>query len=112
MTSLLFNQKAMVVGAGAMGGGIAVPHARLDGLRQPVVALGIAPDGIEFDAPDQKPVQICFLIVTPKDLPSTQLEILADIGSTLKHAEVREKLVAVRGYTELLALLRADGSAR
>jgi mannitol/fructose-specific phosphotransferase system IIA component (Ntr-type) len=45
-------------------------------------------------------------------LPSTQLEILADIGSTLKHAEVREKLVAVRGYTELLALLRADGSAR
>jgi mannitol/fructose-specific phosphotransferase system IIA component (Ntr-type) len=100
------------LGTTAMGGGIAVPHARLDGLRQPVVALGIAPDGIEFDAPDQKPVQICFLIVTPKDLPSTQLEILADIGSTLKHAEVREKLVAVRGYTELLALLRADGSAR
>jgi len=100
------------LGTTAMGEGIAVPHARLDGLRQPVVALGLSPEGIEFDAPDHKPVHICFLIVTPKDLPSTQLEILADIGSTLKHAEVREKLVAVRGYTELLALLRADGSAR
>ena len=51
-------------------------------------------------------------ILTPKDNPATQLEILADIGSTLKDPELREKLVAVRGYTELLALLRADGRAR
>lgn len=100
------------LGTTAMGEGIAVPHARLDGLRQPVVALGLAPDGIEFDAPDQRPVRICFLILTPRDNPATQLEILADIGSTLKDPELREKLVAVRGYTELLALLRADGRAR
>jgi Kef-type K+ transport system membrane component KefB/mannitol/fructose-specific phosphotransferase system IIA component (Ntr-type) len=100
------------LGTTAMGEGIAVPHARLDGLRQPVVALGLSPDGIEFDAPDHKPVRICFLILTPKDSPATQLEILADIGSTLKDPELREKLVAVRGYTELLALLRADGRAR
>ena len=100
------------LGTTAMGEGIAVPHARLEGLRQPVVALGIAPDGLEFDAPDHKPVRICFLILTPKDAPGTQLEILSDIGSTLKDAELREKLVGVRGYTELLALLRADGRAR
>jgi mannitol/fructose-specific phosphotransferase system IIA component (Ntr-type) len=93
----------------AVGRGIAVPHARLDGLQEPVIALGLAPEGLDFPAPDVEPVRIVMLILTPRQDAGAQLEILSDVSKTLRAEEVREKLLASHGYTEVVAALRAAG---
>jgi len=100
------------IGTTAIGDGIAIPHARLDGLAQPLVAFGLSPQGVDFDAPDGHAARLVFLILTPADQPGAQLEILADISRTLKDLDVRSKLVEVTNWTELLAALRADVDAR
>lgn len=50
-----------------LGNGVALPHARLDGLSTPVVAVGLSHAGIDFDAVDGQPAQIIILLLTPLD---------------------------------------------
>lgn len=94
--------------ATGLGNGLAVPHARIEGLAAPYVAIGMSRDGIDFDAPDGVPARVIFLLVTPADDDVAQLELLADIARTFGREEVREKALAISNYTELLALIRSE----
>ncbi len=96
-------------GPTGLGDRIAAPHARLELLRGPTVAVGISRGGIDFDAPDGAPAQLIFLILTPRDDDGAQVEILADIARTFRHEEVRQKAAEVPTYTEFLALIRTQG---
>lgn len=95
----------------ALGDGVAAPHARVEGLSSPAVALGVAPGGIDFDALDGKLVQIVVLVATPADDEGAQLELLADIASKLGEPAVRAALVETQNGTEALALLRSGPAA-
>jgi len=92
-----------------LGHGIAVPHARFDGLSSPIVAVGLARDGVDFDAPDGEPARVIFCLLTPKNDPNVQLELLADIGRAFQAEGFTKRLLATRGYTEFVALLRSRG---
>lgn len=91
-----------------IGNGLAVPHARVDGLNGPYVAMGLSDPGIDFDAPDGKGAHIVFVILTPPNDNGVQLEILADIGRTFVRPDVRDRALKLRSFTELLALLRTE----
>ena len=102
--AVLAREKLMSTG---IGNGMAVPHARLRELEAPVVAVGLSVPGIDFDAPDDTPAHVILLILTPLQDDGAQLEILADIATTFKVREIREKVVSVAGFTEFLALVRS-----
>lgn len=93
-----------------LGDRVAVPHARLDGLERPMVAVALCDGGVDFDAPDGAPAQIIVLILTPTDDDGAQVEILADIARTFREEQIRQRAVEVRNYTEFLALLRTQGA--
>lgn len=99
-------------GPTGLGERIAVPHARLDALDRPVVAVGLSRSGIDFDAPDGLPAQLIFLILTPQNDDGAQVEILADIARTFRHEETRQKAVEVPTFTEFLALIRTLSEVR
>jgi Kef-type K+ transport system membrane component KefB/mannitol/fructose-specific phosphotransferase system IIA component (Ntr-type) len=88
-----------------LGHGLAVPHARVQGLAAPVVAVGRAPDGIDFDAPDGEPARLVFLILTPVNADSAQLELLADIAKTFREPKFLRAVLGAKGYTEFRAQL-------
>lgn len=104
--SALIREQMMATG---VGNGVAVPHARLRGLERPVVAFGRSGAGIEFDAPDGRPAQLIFLLLTPVHDEGAQLELLADIARTFRQEELRQKALTVGSFTEFLALVRSDG---
>jgi mannitol/fructose-specific phosphotransferase system IIA component (Ntr-type) len=97
--------------ATGIGEGVAIPHARIDGLQAPVVAAALSADGIDFDAPDGEPARLIFLLLTPRDDDGAQLEILADIARTFHNDQLREKAVRAKNYTEFLAVLKTHGAA-
>lgn len=103
------REKMMPTG---IGNGLAVPHARLPGLTAPLVAIGLSSPGIDFDAPDNSPAHVICLILTPLNDDNAQLEILADIATTFKVREIRDKVMNVAGFTEFLALVRSGQSHR
>ncbi len=91
-----------------IGNAIAVPHARIEGLVQPVIAAGISRDGIDFQSLDGTRAQIVFLILTPKDDARAQLDLVASLGRSFQDPEIRERALQAASSTELLALLRTD----
>jgi mannitol/fructose-specific phosphotransferase system IIA component (Ntr-type) len=88
--------------------GIAAPHARLEGLRAPIVVTGLSHAGIDFDADDGLPAQVIFLLLTPPHDDSIQLDLLADITERFKEADTRAHALLVGSYTEFVAFLRED----
>ena len=85
---------------------VAVPHARLDGLATPMIVTGIFSEGVDFDATDGQPARLVFLILTPKNDNSAQLQILAGIAAFARHPEVIADAADSRSFTEFLAALR------
>ncbi|MEW6381934.1 MAG: HAD-IC family P-type ATPase [bacterium] len=75
-----------------VGNGVAIPHIRLDGLKEPVVRLAVIKEGLDFNAIDGKPCKIFFLFITPSDQTSTHLQILAKISSILGNEKLRARV--------------------
>ncbi len=68
------------LGSTAIGQGLAIPHGRLAGLKQPIGALVLLKDPIEFDAPDKLPVKILIGIVVPENDTDEHLSLLRSIA--------------------------------
>jgi mannitol/fructose-specific phosphotransferase system IIA component (Ntr-type) len=93
-----------------LGHGIAVPHARIHGLKSAVVAVGLAPHGIAFDGIDLEPTRIVFLILTPFDESDTQLQIMAAIARLGREPRLLSELQRAKTPIALLAALRVADS--
>lgn len=96
-----------VVAATGMGSGLAIPHARMQGLPGPFLALGISEAGVVFDAADGKPAHIIVLLLTPGEAEDEHLGLMSQIARELADPAVQRQVIQARGYTELQALLRA-----
>ncbi len=96
--------------------GLAVPHARVAGLRAPLVALGISQEGIDFNSQDGLPARLIFLLLTPEGENTTQLELLGDIARTFGDEPVRRRAMEAESFLEFVAAVRevehrSDGAA-
>ena len=81
--------------------GIALPHARLDGLTEPQVALGLTHSGV-LDAATEKPIEAVFLLLSPSRGANVHLQLLARVGRALQNRELRRSLQRARRPEEAL----------
>jgi Kef-type K+ transport system membrane component KefB/mannitol/fructose-specific phosphotransferase system IIA component (Ntr-type) len=88
-----------------IGGGVAVPHARIDGLERPLVAIGRSSGGVDFDSRDGSLSHLIILIVTPSNDTDTQLHLLASIASVCHDPATVNRLVSAANWTEFLGVL-------
>ena len=76
----------------AIGDGIAIPHVRLDQLRNPILAYGHSPEGLDWDAPDAAPVHHVFFLVSATGAEDIHVQILAQIAKAMAKPEQRARL--------------------
>jgi two-component system sensor histidine kinase KdpD len=81
--------------------GIALPHARLDALEEPQVALGLTHAGV-LDATTDKPVEAVFLLLSPTSGANVHLQLLAKVGRALQNRELRRALQRAHTAAEAL----------
>ena len=89
-----------------IGDGIAIPHASLDSIEETVIALGVAPDGIDFGALDGKKADVIFMIVGAQRVPRQHLQMLAKIVRVCKDKELMKSIRSETDPKNLLSLLR------
>jgi len=82
------------IGSTGLGYGIAIPHARIAGLNEPIVLLLRTKLPIVFGAPDHKPVSILFVILVPEHANEEHLQILASASEMLSNEAFRLRLCA------------------
>ena len=90
--------------------GVGVPHARLAGLRQPVVALAVSRAGIYEPVPTVAVATVA-LVLSPPSAAADHLHILTEIATLLRSAELRAALLAARDARTALAALGAHARA-
>ena len=88
--------------------GIALPHAKTDGVDDMEVAVGIKKEGVEFASMDGVKSSLFILIVSPKRTTGPHIQFLATISALLRDAELRGKLTAAATPEDAVALLRAE----
>ena len=81
-------------GSTGLGHGIAVPHARIVGISEPIVLLVRTKLPIRFGAPDREPVSVLFVILVPERATEEHLEILATVARLFGDANFRNRLSA------------------
>ena len=105
LKSVLEREK---VGSTGIGKGIAIPHSRTATVREVVVAIGRSPAGIEFDALDNKPVQLIFLIAAPVESGGLYLKALARLSRLLRYQEFRNALMEAKTVDEVIKIISAE----
>lgn len=90
----------------AVGRGVAVPHGRLLDIDRPLVAVGRFAKPVPFPSPDNIPVRLVFLILTPASTPVIQLKVLGRIASFVTNENLRRKILRAKTAEALTDLLR------
>ena len=94
------------LGCTSLGGGVAIPHCKSRDVDDVVLAVGLAPEGIDFQAADGVPVTLIFLILSPADQPAVHLQALARISRLLRTPGVVETLRRAKTREEILEALK------
>ena len=99
----LIDREAL--GPTGVGGGIALPHARLENLNHEVGAMILLESPVEFDAIDKQPVDVIFSLFAPKTAGVEHLKALALVSRTLREQSVIAKLRSNPDPTTLYTIL-------
>jgi len=89
----------------ALGHQTAFPHARLSSLSKPLLAVGKSRDGIYFPSPDNQPVKIIFLILTPFNEPILQLNTLSQLSGLISNLTLRKRLLSAKTPENLMDII-------
>jgi len=92
----------------ALGGGIALPHARTMASPEPRLAVALLDPAVEFNAPDGIPVDLVFLLVGPPEAPGEHVKLLARIARLAQRAGVLADLRSAPDEDGLRAILERE----
>ena len=86
----------------AIGNHVAIPHARMKKIQKVYFALGITEKSLDFEALDEKPVQLVFLLLCPEKRVNTQITFLARLSRILHNREFRKKLIKCKNSQKVI----------
>jgi PTS system nitrogen regulatory IIA component len=101
-------QKREELGSTGVGGGVALPHARFEQVGKPVGVFVRLRKPIAFDAVDDQPVDIVFLLLLPQTPDGDTLGALASIARKLRKPEIATALRAARNSADIYRALAAE----
>ena len=102
LESLIKREK---LGSTAVGNGIAIPHATDVSIEKPKGFVAILSSGLDFNANDDQPVDIIFLLLAPSNNGSEHLQALASVSRLLRNSELISKLRGCKNTESALAVI-------
>lgn len=99
------REKIMSTGVGK---GFAIPHAKTNGVNEIVAAFGKLDKPIDFQALDEQPVSIIFLLVGKENLVGPHIKLLSRISRMMNKDEFRESLINAKTPEEIFSLFEEE----
>ena len=93
------------LGSTGIGEGVAIPHGKIGDLKTVAAAMARSSRGLSFDAIDNKPCHIFFMLVAPSNSATQHLKALARASMLLKDPTLRQKLMETRSSSEMYHLI-------
>ncbi|MGI6095636.1 MAG: PTS fructose transporter subunit IIABC [Lachnospiraceae bacterium] len=92
-------------GSTAVGEGIAIPHAKNKGVKAPSLAAMTVPDGVDYEALDDEPSNLLFMIAAPEGGGDVHLDVLARLMTVLMDEDFRARLLAAKDEDDFLKII-------
>lgn len=94
-----------------IGNGVALPHGKSDSCETLAMAAGVTREPLDFDALDDEPVRLVFLLVGPETAAGLHIKALSRISRLVRQPDLRERLIAAPDRQAFLEVLReAEGA--
>jgi fructose PTS system EIIBC or EIIC component len=88
-----------------IGFGIAIPHARIEGVDRVLMVAARSMQGIEFGAIDEQPVHLIFMMISPKSASVPYTHILSSLSRIMSYEEVRQSLLETKTAEAFLSII-------
>lgn len=93
------------LGSTGVGEGVAIPHARLEGIERPIGGFMRLTEGVDFEAVDDRPCDLIFMLLAPMNAGADHLRALAQVSRVLRQESVRDALRASKSEEAVRALI-------
>ncbi|MBQ0052735.1 MAG: cation:proton antiporter [Treponema sp.] len=103
LTEIKAREKVMSTG---LGKGIAIPHAKTDGVSEVAVAVGIKKEGVDFESLDGQPAKIFIAIASPSSNSGPHMRVMSAFSGALMHEEVTKKLLQANTPKEIIEIFK------
>jgi PTS system nitrogen regulatory IIA component len=90
-----------------IGNGVAIPHGKAKSVDRMVAACAVSPQGVDFESVDSQPVHTLILLVSPENVGTPHVKVLANISRLLKEESVRQGLRDADSPAAVLAAIQA-----
>lgn len=102
LEKVVTREKKMSTG---IGYGVAVPHAKHDGIKDIKMAFGVSKQGIPFDAIDDELVYIIFIMISPANTAGLHIQTLSAISRLMSYEDMRSRIKSANNAEELLEII-------
>jgi fructose-specific phosphotransferase system IIA component len=109
LEDVLYREKNMSTG---MQHGVALPHAKTDGIKEFAVAVGIKKEGVDFESLDGEKSRLFIMIISPRKNPGPHMQFLAAIGVLLQDKQLREDIIDAGSRESVAALMISRGQQK
>lgn len=106
LNDILVREKHLSTG---LENGIAIPHAKSEGVEKLSIVFGIKNGGIDFDSLDAKPANLIFLVLSPKNTSGPHIQALALISRNLSVSKNRDSLNSAKSADEIANIFATFG---
>lgn len=102
LKSILDREKKMSTG---LHHGLAIPHGKTDTVDTLLAAVGLVPEGVDFESLDGNPTRIIILTVSPVNRSGPHIQFLAEISRMMNRPDVRDEVLAATTEEALYEIL-------
>lgn len=97
------------LGSTGIGEGVAIPHCKMKGVKDPIIMLAVSRKGVNFYSQDGKPSHVFFLVVSSPENPSLNLQILAAIAHLVRKANsLIKKILKAVNISSIMEVIREE----
>jgi fructose PTS system EIIBC or EIIC component len=107
-SAIFEREKIMTTG---VGNGFAIPHGKTDAISDIIAAFGITDKPINYQALDEKPVRILFLLVGKESMVGPHIKLLSRISRLMSKEEFRQKLLNLKSVGEVIEAIKNEEAA-
>ena len=96
--------KREALGSTGLEHGVAIPHAKVDFIHKPVVAIAVGENEIDFSSADGKPTKVYFLVLGSDEHPSEHVQVLSQIAQIARNSTLLNMIRNSRNKDELASI--------
>jgi fructose PTS system EIIBC or EIIC component len=91
-----------------VGNGFAIPHGKTDAVTDIVAGFGVTAQPIDYDALDDKPVRLVFILIGKENMIGSHIKLLSRVSRLMNNETFRNKLLTLKASNEIIAAFREE----